>query len=426
MNCEHLLDICSLAENTPSPDEQTRGCKISPGQQIPSLQRLPAAFSEVALSQGNNNDVEALLAYIFSKLDILPTSGYKGQRNRPGTGAGPGSNNTHSTEPYSRPVVDSTAHADGFGPLPPDQKRKIRKRSRDDDGPLPPNKLPRHDEEDSAQGLLCPFYVRDRHPFHECSKHRFKRTSDVRQHISRTHIQPPHCPTCGEIFAGDRSLERRDHIVARTCQPRPFSISGITAEQFDTISGIAIQGTRHRTSTVERWMRMFRVISPGAEDPVSPYALGGVLVQGMFDVRAAIQNGHSQASSSATSARSFGEQELSTIESFIGVARQLERDHDRASQAPSGESSSIHAAQVQSNQPPTNQAGGHGLAAGPFAQSHAPPLVQPSGSQDSDWTGIYQSDFGEGSSQSLENQELPFEYFFGQSGHYSWYPHRPT
>ncbi|KAI7785169.1 hypothetical protein LA080_007836 [Diaporthe eres] len=433
MDCGHVLDVCSLAENTPFPDEQSRGCKISSGQQIPSVQGRPVTCSEVSLSygpdrkQGNINDFDAFLAYIFSKLYLLPTSGYKGQRNRPGIGDGSGSNNTHSTEPYSISVFNSTAHTGGFGPLPPDQNRQMRKRFRDDDGPFPPNKLPTHDEGDSVQRLLCPFYVKDRHPFHACSNRRFKRTSDVRQHIGRVHIQPPHCPTCGERFDNDRSRNR--HIAVRTCRTQLFSIPGITVEQFDTITAIA--GNRYRPSEVERWLRMFRVIFPGVEDPVSPYSSGeSDLVQGMLDVRAAIENGQAQAFSSGASVVNFGPDEWSIIERFTSVARQLQRGHNRAPtlanslQPPSGEPASIHAAQGHSIQPQASQAGGHGLAADPLSQSHAPPLVRPSDSQDSDGTGIYRPDFGEGSSQSLSNQDLPWEYFFEEFGHYPWDPHR--
>lgn len=431
MDCGHLLDVCSLA--TSSPDEQTRGSKISPGQQIPTLQGSPVTCSEVSLSygpdrkQGNNNDVEALLAYIFSKLDLLPTSEYKGQRNRPGTGNGSGSNNTNSTEPYSRPVVDSTGHADGFGPLPPDHNRQMRKRFRDDDGPFPPNKLPTHDEEDSARELLCPFYVMDRHPFHECSKRRYKRTSDVRQHICRVHIQPPHCPNCGETFDNDRSRNR--HIAARTCRTRLFSIRGITVEQFDTITAIAGQRNRNRPSVVERWLRMWRVIFPGAEEPVSPYSSGETdLVQGMLDVRAAIENGQAQAFSSGASVINFEPEEWLIIERFISVARQLQRGHNRAPtlanslQPPSGEPASINAAQGLGIPPPTNQAGGHGLAADPVAQRLAPPLVQPSDSQDTTWEDLYQPEVGEGSTQ-------PFSWddFLGPSDQYTtWDPYRPN
>lgn len=445
MDSGHVLDVCSPAGNPSSLDEQTCGCKIESCQQIPSLQEFPVIFSEVALSYGshrkqvNNKDFVALLAHIFSKLELSPTSGYKGQSDRPGTGQGSGTHNTHSTEPYRGLVVDSTPYADSFGSHPQYHQKQIRKRLRDDDGSFPPNKLPTHDEEDSARELLCPFYVGDRHFFHKCSKRRFKRTSDVRQHIWRVHIQALHCPTCGEIFDNGRphdslNSERLNrHIAARTCHTQQFNIPpGITTEQFDNITEIASQRNRHRPSAVERWLRMWRVIYPGVDDPESPYSSGETdLVQGMLEVRSAIENDQSRAFLSGTPMTNFGPREWSIIDCFIGAARQFQRGHNRATtqadplQRSSGEPASIHTVQGHSTEPPTNQAGGHGLAADPLAQSHAPRMVQPSNSQDPDWTGIPQPEFGQGSGQPLANQELTWD-FFGLSDQYPWDSYRPN
>lgn len=439
-----VLDVCCHPEQLTSSAKQTRGCKTS-GQQIPNLQGLQGIVSEIALSysphrkQGNDDDVVAFVAYIFSKLELSPTSGSKGQTNRPGTGDGSG-----TTGPLSRLVVDRAARDNGFGAPMCGHQKQISKRPGGDDGSSPPNKLPMQDEEDSAKLFLCPFYVRNRHHLHECSKRRFRRTSDVRQHILRVHIQAPPCPACGATFDNDPSLERlHRHIAARTCQVQPFSITGITAEQFQTITEIANQRHRRRSNAVERWLMMWRVIYPGVDDPESPYASEETdLVQGMLDVRAAIENDQSRQLSSGTSMTNFGEYEWSIIDYFISVARPVQHGHNRAttlvdsSQTSSGDPASIHAAQGPSNpapplssiQPQTNQAGGHGLVADGFAQSRAPPLVQPSASQNPDWADIYQPDFGEGSSQSLANQDLPWEYFFEheQFGHYPGDSHRRT
>lgn len=439
MDSGHVLDACSLAGSPTSSAKQTRGCKTSSGTAI---------FSEIALSytppdeQVNKNDIVTLLAHIFSKLELSTISGYKGQTNRPGTGDGSGPSNTRFPAPLSRPVVDRAAHDHGFGAPLCSHQIQIGKRPDGDDGSSPPNKLPMQDEEDSVQLFLCPFYVRNRHPLHECSRRRFRRTSDVRQHILRVHIQAPSCPTCGQTFDNDPSLERlHTHIAARICQGRPVSMTGITAEQYQTITEIANQRHRRRFNAVERWMLMWRVIYPGVDDPESPYASGETdLVQGMLDVRAAIENNQARGISSGTSMANFGEYEWSVIDYFINFARPVQHGHNRAtalvdsSQAPSGNPASIHAAQRPGNpappsrsfQPPTNQAGGHGLVADPLAPSHAPSLVPASGSQDPDWTGMDQPDFGEGSSQSLANQELPWEYFFEQFGHYPWESYRST
>ncbi|KAG6368794.1 hypothetical protein INS49_003008 [Diaporthe citri] len=447
MDSGPALDVDSHPEQLTSSAKQTRGCKITP-QQIPNLQGLPVIVSEIALSysphrkQVNNDDVVALLAHIFSKLELSSIPVYEGQTNRPGTGDGSGSSDTRFTGPRGRLVVDRTARDYGFGAPQCGHQKQISKRPGGDDGSSPPNKLPMADEEDSVKLFLCPFYVRNRHPLHECSKRRFRRTSDVRQHILRVHIQAPPCPSCGETFDNDPSLERlHRHIAARTCQIQSFSITGITAEQFQTITEIANQRHRHRSNAVERWMMMWRVIYPGVDDPESPYASGETdLVQGMLDVRAAIENDQSRELSSGTSATNFGPYEWSIIDHFISVARPVQHGHSRAttlagsSQTPSGDPAPLHAAQGPSNpappsssiQPPTNQAGGQGLAANPLAQGYAPPLVQSSESQDPGWTGIYQPEFGEGSSQPLVNQELSWDDFLGSSEQYTWGSYRPN
>lgn len=375
----------------------------------------------------------SILSHAFSKLGVSPMLGYKHQRHRPGSGIGDGTNRTHSAGSHSRLVVDSQADADSPVNLQRGFQKQAKKRRGDDDEPVPPKKLAMDDDDNNGPHLLCPFYVGNRYPQHKCSRRRFKRVSDVRQHLLRVHIQDPYCPTCGATFDNDQSHEQlRRHIAARTCQSRSSNISGITRDQFDTITDIARQRTHRRDSAAERWLEMWRVIFPDADDPDSPYESEETdLIQGMLDTRAALENGRLRALISGTSLANVGPHELSIINAFIGVTREYQSGHNDAtrvedsSQLPLAALASTQAAQGSSIrapsisiQPSPAQAGGPELATN--TPDRAPPLVQPSVLDDPNWAGIYQPDIGEGSSQSWDNQQLSWEEFYEQFGYYPW------
>lgn len=442
----HVQDVCSLLDKRTTSATHTRGGGNPSVQHVPRLQRVPVnvlgeMFSTLARSYRphrkhvNDKWNMSILSHAFSKLGVSPTLGYKHQRHRPGSGIGDGTNRTHSAGSHSKLVVDNKADAESSVNLQRGCQKQTKKRRGDDDEPVPPKKLAVHDDDNSGPHLLCPFYVGNRYPQHKCSKRRFKRVSDVRQHLFRVHIQNPHCPTCGATFDNDQSHEQLNrHIAARTCQSRSFTVTGITQDQFDNITMIARQRTHRRDSAASRWLEMWRVIFPDADDPDSPYESEETdLIQGMLDTRDALENGRLRALILGTPLANVGPHELSVINAFIGVAREFQSGHNDAarvedsSQLPLAALASTQAAQGSSIPAPSisiqaspAQAGGPELATDTLA--HAPPLVQPSGLGDPNWAGIYQPEIGEGSNQPWENQQIPWdaEAFHEQFGYYPW------
>ncbi|RYP74224.1 hypothetical protein DL771_003157 [Monosporascus sp. 5C6A] len=106
--------------------------------------------------------------------------------------------------------------------------------------------------------FICPFQKYVGHTFY-CGH--FKRISDLRQHIRRVHVQPLHCPRCGEIFKGDP--DRNVHIRQRECERVRFPpYPGITWEQWGKIHEAASLKQTKRDE-VQRWNEMRQILFPG-------------------------------------------------------------------------------------------------------------------------------------------------------------------
>lgn len=442
-------DVCKLPDKLTASATHTRGGRSPSGQHIPRLRRVPVnvleeMYSTLARSHRPHRKHEndkwnmSILSHAFSKLGVSPTLGYKHQRHRPGSGIGDGTNHAQSAGSPSGLVLDRNADAESSVNAQRGRQKQRNKRRGDDDEPIPPKRLAMHDDENNGPHFLCPFYVRNRYPQHKCSTRRFKRVSDVRQHLLRVHIQDPYCPTCGGTFDNDQSHEQLNrHIAARTCQSRSFTVTGITQDQFDTITMIARQRTHRRDS--ERWLEMWRIIFPDAKDPDSPYESEETdFIQGMLDTRAALESDRLRALISGTPLANFGPHELSIINAFIVVARDFQSGHNGAARVEdssqdslaalastqAAQGSSIPAPSSSPVQPLATQAGGLELATDTLA--HAPPLVQPSILGNPTWAGIYQPEIGEGSSQPWENQQIPCDAqaFHEQFGYYPWWAYR--
>lgn len=338
--------------------------------------------------------------------------------NRRTVGVNARTRSTHSTGPSSTPAVGGASSTNGVDTGSLGRQQQTRK-------------LLHRDEEDTVRLFLCPFYVKEKHIFHQCSKRRFKRTSDVRQHICRVHIQALHCPNCGKIFENDLPHERlNEHIAVRTCQMRPFIIPGITVEQFDRITAVSISRNRH-LSALGRWLQMWRVIFDGVPDPDSPYDSGQRnSVLGMLDTRAAMENDQWQALSSGTPLENLRPNELSVIDTSIDPAREIQRGESGATTVLDSTQTSLatleltqtvqdHSTSVTSSrliQPPATQEGDSELAANTLAP--APPLARSSDSWDPDWAAFIDEGY-EGLSQSLDNQVLSWDVSL-ERFNYSW------
>lgn len=114
--------------------------------------------------------------------------------------------------------------------------------------------------------FACPFFKHDPIYFRDCLfRHTSTRTNYLKQHLRRHHLQPIHCPICGQKF---KSLgEKDDHIRLQTCPHQQFHHAGLTNEQMDRLGTIP-----RNKSPAERWYMMWEIIyGPDVPRPESPY-----------------------------------------------------------------------------------------------------------------------------------------------------------
>jgi hypothetical protein len=93
------------------------------------------------------------------------------------------------------------------------------------------------------------------------------RIRDVKQHISRCHRCPIHCPRCGNIFADVAS--RDSHIRDENCDrsSADIKIEGVPERVIQ-----ALRSRAHRSQTDEaQWFSMWDILFPCAPRPRSPY-----------------------------------------------------------------------------------------------------------------------------------------------------------
>ena len=111
----------------------------------------------------------------------------------------------------------------------------------------------------------CPFYKFDPIRYRECLfRHTSAKTSYLKQHLRSDHLQPIHCPVCGQTF--EDQLLKNGHLRNRVCQYRKFDFDGVTRsqeEQLQEISRIQPRG--------EIWFKMWDIVFPGEPHPASPY-----------------------------------------------------------------------------------------------------------------------------------------------------------
>lgn len=122
--------------------------------------------------------------------------------------------------------------------------------------------------------FACPFYRYDPEGYTECGKaFRFRTMPNVHHHVVRTaaHRQPLHCPTCKQIFdrrdKPDCRTQRDEHINQHTCIHRDIKIPGITEDQMQQIRDVGYRPGSSR----ENWLKLWRLLFPGAAPPDSPY-----------------------------------------------------------------------------------------------------------------------------------------------------------
>jgi hypothetical protein len=117
------------------------------------------------------------------------------------------------------------------------------------------------------QRLACPFWKHKPRHYPQCFRLMLKHIRYVKQHLSRSHSRPIHCPTCGEIFQESADLE--DHIKERSCQASTSTIipEGITESQVIKLRRAASR----RQTEKEQWFVVWDIVFPGIARPSSPY-----------------------------------------------------------------------------------------------------------------------------------------------------------
>lgn len=113
--------------------------------------------------------------------------------------------------------------------------------------------------------LACPFYKKDPLRHWKCIGFASRKISYVKQHIYRSHEQPPYCPSCGTTF--DNPDARDVHILAG-CIRQPFTpLDGYTLQQRNALG----QRVSSSLSLEDQWYAVFDIVCPGYPRPNSPY-----------------------------------------------------------------------------------------------------------------------------------------------------------
>jgi hypothetical protein len=115
--------------------------------------------------------------------------------------------------------------------------------------------------------LACPYAKFDDATFVSCKGPRFRRISDVRQHLRRIHLEQAQCPDCHLVFrnAGE---ELAAHIRAKVCTPRLMPPRTITTELWNKIRELRRQ---QANGDEQRWYIIWDTLFPTLPRPSSPY-----------------------------------------------------------------------------------------------------------------------------------------------------------
>ncbi|KAK3356348.1 hypothetical protein B0T25DRAFT_134725 [Lasiosphaeria hispida] len=202
--------------------------------------------------------------------DLLPFDGRLYVSLRPATGSRQdrrARGATNRFEPYKLP---SSPGAQGNAGKSDGRRRQPR-----EDNDRPSNLKVKRRKSAPAGGryFACPFYKFNPILHRHCvTHHQLGSPSYVVQHIRRDHhMQPIHCPTCGETF-GTRT-DCNNHTNERRCSPQPFSHEGITEDQRNRL----IDSTDRRRRLLDdnaRWFDIWDELFPLAQRPDSAYVDG--------------------------------------------------------------------------------------------------------------------------------------------------------
>lgn len=236
------------------------------------------------------------------------------------------------------------------------QRRK--RKARDDDDKGPPEQTQKLDGSQPSNGFACPFYLNDRHEWHNCLRnYTLNRIVDVRLHLTRAHLLEPQCPICGEVFressAESDSAEKRfnTHIQLQNCQPLPSpppARHGLTSDEFEAVRAVAARrpGRGAADPAAEKWFEIWDIVFPNIPRPASPYISEHPDVQRIRDMNEEILAGEhwrdltAPASGSSSSLQNVSRDTIVTItERLLGIYRRMYKGSDQ--KAPEGVSKGV-------------------------------------------------------------------------------------
>ncbi|KAI0129183.1 hypothetical protein BJ170DRAFT_362739 [Xylariales sp. AK1849] len=182
------------------------------------------------------------------------------------------SGNGEGEADQSSPPVEPSAAKPQRIPVKRGRPLSDDEQSSDERQPTPRTaKKPKADPQGPSSSLACPYFKKDPCKHFPCLSKKITKISYLKQHLERCHKGPTcYCPTCGTTFDSRAAVD--EHVIARSCQPRPYSHDGTTEDQRNEI---AIIVTRKRPES-ERWYGIWDVLFPGSPQPDSPYLLHGL------------------------------------------------------------------------------------------------------------------------------------------------------
>ncbi|KAH9900098.1 hypothetical protein F4778DRAFT_782215 [Xylariomycetidae sp. FL2044] len=134
----------------------------------------------------------------------------------------------------------------------------------------------KHSKRQQIEGKIsfaCPFSKSNPLLYKDCDSVRLKRISDVKQHLRRAHLRPPHCPRCLRVFegatCGDAEAARDDHIRKGGCDQRSgIVIDGLSDTQTKKLSA----KVPAKLSDEDQWFTVWDIVFGGEKArPLTAY-----------------------------------------------------------------------------------------------------------------------------------------------------------
>jgi len=137
------------------------------------------------------------------------------------------------------------------------------------DEPSPVVKQENQGGQATSARWACPFYKSNPRKHHHCLRYDLHRIKDVRQHIDRRHRNPElYCARCFQLFSTEQVRDAHARVAKCLVRPPPLDFfEGVSEKQRRQI----IQNASRGNTPAEQWYRIWDVVSPGEDRPLSPY-----------------------------------------------------------------------------------------------------------------------------------------------------------